>query len=451
MNTTGAHLLIVDDDPNLLRLMNIRLKAEGYRVSTADSGAAGLAVLARETIDLVISDLRMEGMNGIELFEQIQHNYPGLPVIIITAQGSIADAVAATQKGVFGFLIKPVGNSEMRHQILRALDTSPKKLTRGQDQRWREAIKSRSEVMENLLATTEQVAGTNVSVLISGQSGTGKELLAQAIHRASARNENPFVAINCSALPEPLLESELFGHVRGAFSGAVSDHQGLLRAADGGTLFLDEIGDMPLPLQAKLLRVLQDGQVRPVGSTQHFRVDVRILSATHRDLELAMEEGLFRQDLYYRLNVVNLHIPALRERAEDIPLLIKHFLLHISQESGVTAKRFSPDAIEQLVSANWPGNVRQLENFVQQLIALTPGAVIGAAHVRQALSEDGSYIPSFNEARRQFEHEYLSRMLRLTNGNVSQAARLAQRNRTDFYKLLQRHGIKPEQFKEQQD
>ncbi len=451
MNATSAHLLLVDDDPNLLRLMNIRLKAEGYRVSTADSGAAGLALLARETIDLVISDLRMEGMDGIELFEHIQHHYPGLPVIIITAQGSIADAVAATQKGVFGFLIKPVGNSEMRHQILRALDTSPNKLSQGLDQRWREAIKSRSEVMENLLATAEQVAGTGVSVLISGQSGTGKELLAQAIHQASARNNSPFVAINCSALPEPLLESELFGHVRGAFSGAVSDHQGLLRAADGGTLFLDEIGDMPLPLQAKLLRVLQDGQVRPVGSTQHFRVDVRILSATHRDLDLAMEEGHFRQDLYYRLNVVNLHIPALTERAEDIPLLIKHFLLHIAQESGGGAKRFSPDAMEQLVSANWPGNVRQLENFVQQLVALTPGTVIGAAHVRQALSEDGPYILSFSEARRQFEYEYLTRMLRLTNGNVSQAARLAQRNRTDFYKLLQRHAIKPEQFKEAQD
>lgn len=447
MNKTQPqpHLLLVDDDPSLMRLLVLRLEAEGFLLSTASCGGDALALLERESIDLVISDLRMDGMDGIELFDQIQQQYTGLPVIIITAQGSIADAVAATQKGVFGFLTKPINQQELHLQIERGLATSTRKLEHNPDQRWRSPIKSRSPAMESLLATTAQVAGSGVSVLISGQSGTGKELLAQALHQASPRHNKPFIAINCSALPEPLLESELFGHVRGAFSGAVTDHQGLLRAADGGTLFLDEIGDMPMSLQVKLLRVLQDHQVRPVGSTQNHRVDVRIISATHRDLEEAMTNQQFRQDLYYRLNVVNLEIPQLNQRVEDIPLLADHFLTLAC--AGTASKRFASDAMELLVGAQWPGNVRQLQNLVQQLAVLTQGALVSAAQVRQALSDEVAYLPSFNEARRQFERDYLTKVLRLTDGNVSQASRLAQRNRTDFYKLLQRHEIKAEQFK----
>ncbi|MEH6652214.1 MAG: sigma 54-interacting transcriptional regulator [Motiliproteus sp.] len=447
MNKTlpQPHLLLVDDDPSLMRLLVLRLEAEGFVLSTASCGSDALALLEREAIDLVISDLRMDGMDGIELFDQIQHQYTGLPVIIITAQGSIADAVAATQKGVFGFLTKPINQQELHLQIERGLATSTRPLEHSPDQRWRSPIKSRSPAMEALLATTAQVAGSGVSVLISGQSGTGKELLAQALHQASPRHNKPFIAINCSALPEPLLESELFGHVRGAFSGAVTDHQGLLRAADGGTLFLDEIGDMPLSLQVKLLRVLQDHQVRPVGSTQNHRVDVRIISATHRDLEAAMTTQEFRQDLYYRLNVVNLEIPPLNQRVEDIPLLADHFLTLACAD--MEPKRFAPDAVELLVGAQWPGNVRQLQNLVQQIAVLSQGTLVSAAQVRQALSDEVAYLPSFNEARRQFERDYLTKVLRLTEGNVSQASRLAQRNRTDFYKLLQRHEIKAEQFK----
>ena len=447
MSEQRPRLLLVDDDPSLMRLLVLRLEAEGFQVFTADNGIRALEQLDRHTVELVISDLRMDGMDGIELFEQIQQRHSGLPVIIITAQGSIADAVAATQKGVFGFLTKPIDKKELHHLIGRALATSPRQPSQQPGQRWRDHIKSRSQAMENLLAVTGQVAGTGVSVLITGQSGTGKELLAQALHRASSRTDKPFIPINCSALPEPLLESELFGHVRGAFSGAVSDHQGLFRAADGGTLFLDEIGDMPLPLQAKLLRVLQDRQVRPVGSTKSYPIDVRLLSATHRDLEQAMADGDFRQDLFYRINVVNLEIPALNQRPEDIPLLANHFLSLACAQAGSGAKRFTPDALELLVGAQWPGNVRQLENSVQQLMALTPGQVISANQVRQNLSTEVAYLPSYNEARRQFEHDYLSKLLRLTDGNVSQAARLAQRNRTDFYKLLQRHDLKAEQFK----
>ncbi len=447
MSETPSRLLVVDDDPSLMRLLVLRLEAEQYQVVTATNGQEALQVLRSREVDLVISDLRMDEMDGMELFEQVQHYFPGLPVIILTAQGSIPEAVAATQKGVFGFLTKPIDKKELLTQISQALS-----LSRGGGQsrangEWREHILSRSELMERLLATARQVADSDVSVLISGSSGSGKELLAQAIHRASDRNGKSFVAINCSALPEPLLESELFGHVKGAFTGAVSDHQGLFRASHQGTLFLDEIGDMPLSLQVKLLRVLQERQVRPVGSTRSFPVDVRIISATHRNLDKEMADGQFRQDLYYRLNVVNLKLPDLDEREEDIPLLASHFLRGTSKGESGQVTAFSPDAINLLIGASWPGNVRQLENVVQQTAALSTTRVIPANLVRQALAEESGYLPSFNEARHQFERDYLMKVMRLTEGNVSRAAGLAQRNRTDFYKLLQRHDLKAEQFK----
>ncbi len=447
MSEVQHKLLVVDDDPSLLRLLALRLEAQNYHVTTATNGQEALQVLRTHEIDCVVSDLRMDEMNGIELFDQVQHYYPGLPVIILTAQGSIPEAVAATQKGVFGFLTKPFDKDELFKQVDDALNLSRGTGPHSSDNAWRQHILCRSEIMERLLATARQVADSDVSVLISGSSGSGKELLAQAIHQASERKDKPFVAINCSALPEPLLESELFGHVKGAFTGAFSDHQGLFRASHQGTLFLDEIGDMPPALQVKLLRVLQERQVRPVGSTRSFDVDVRVISATHRDLAKDMAEGQFRQDLYYRLNVVNIKLPDLSERAEDIPLLANHFLRQTTKGLAGQATAFSPEAINLLIGASWPGNVRQLENVVQQTVALSNTKVIPANLVRQALAEESGYLPSFNDARHQFERDYLVKVMRLTEGNVSQAAKLAQRNRTDFYKLLQRHGLKTEQFK----
>lgn len=447
MSDSVAKILLVDDDPSLTRLLVLRLEAERYEVITAVNGADALHQLQISDINLVITDLRMDEMDGMELLEHIQRLYPGLPVIMITAQGSIPDAVAATQKGVFGFLTKPIDKKDLMEQITAALSQTRRSGSAGSDKQWRSHIFSRSDVMERLLQTAKHVAASDVSVLISGDSGSGKELLAQAIHRASDRENAPFIAINCGALPEPLLESELFGHAKGAFTGAVNEHLGLFRAADGGTLFLDEIGDMPLALQVKLLRVLQERQVRPVGSTKTYSMDVRIISATHRDLEQAMEDNRFRQDLYYRLNVVNLKVPPLHERREDIPLLANHFLrLSVKgQNSQVTS--FSPDAMNALVGASWPGNVRQLENVVQQTVALSHTKVVPVSLVTKALANETGYLPSFNDARQQFEREYLVKVLRLTEGNVSQAARLAQRNRTDFYKLMQRHALKSEQFK----
>jgi len=283
--------------------------------------------------------------------------------------------------------------------------------------------------------------------LINGESGTGKELIAKAIHYNSPMNESPFVAINCSAMAENLLESELFGHEKGAFTGATRSHEGLFQAAEGGTLMLDEIGDMPMRLQVKLLRVLQESQVRPVGSTEALDIDVRVISATHRDLQELMGQGRFREDLYYRLNVVNIRLPALDDRREDIPMLVAHFLQQISRESDQERKVYAPEAVEMLVTAEWPGNVRQLYNIVRQNVALSRSPVISGEMVQQSLGEHASKLASFTDARDEFTRNYLSQILQITMGNVSQAARLAKRNRTDFYKLLARHELNPDTFK----
>ncbi|BEN41312.1 two-component system response regulator GlrR [Serratia nevei] len=440
-----ANLLLVDDDPSLLKLLGMRLTSEGFHVTTAESGQEALRLLAREQIDLVISDLRMDEMDGMALFAEIQKHQPGMPVIILTAHGSIPDAVAATQQGVFSFLTKPVDRDALYKAIDEALALSA---TPAGDEAWREDIVTRSPLMLRLLEQVKMVAQSDVSVLINGQSGTGKEVVAQAIHAASPRAGKAFIAINCGALPEQLLESELFGHAKGAFTGAVSSREGLFQAAAGGTLFLDEIGDMPLSLQVKLLRVLQERKVRPLGSNRDLDIDVRIISATHRDLQKAMAKNEFREDLYYRLNVVNLKIPALNERAEDIPLLANHLLREAAQRHKPFVRSFSTDAMKRLMTAGWPGNVRQLVNVIEQCVALTSAPVISEALVEQALEGENTALPTFAEARNQFELHYLRKLLQITKGNVTQAARMAGRNRTEFYKLLSRHELDANDFKE---
>ena len=440
-------LLLVDDDASLLKLLAIRLEAEGFEVVTAASASEALQVLRNKPMDLVITDLRMEGASGLELFTQVRYFFPGLPVIIMSAQGTIPEAVSATQMGVFEFLTKPVDKTVLLSAIRAALKQSGATQAKIVEA-WREHVVTRSPVMERILNQVRQVAGSDVSILITGASGSGKELLARAVHEADPQRRGPLVAVNCGALPEQLLESELFGHVKGAFTGAVSEHPGLFRAAQGGTLFLDEIGDMPLPVQVKLLRALQERRVRAVGSTVSEPVDVRIISATNRDLEREMRSGLFREDLFYRLNVVNFHLPSLADRREDIPLLVNHFLRGTSAHQAGKVTSFAPAAIDVMIKAPWPGNVRQLQNVVQRTVALSTTPVIAATLVREALTVEDQYLPSLNQARLQFEHDYLAKVLRLTNGSVTEAALLAQRNRTDFYKLLKRHNIHVEQFKE---
>ena len=439
-----ARLLLVDDDPGLLKLLGMRLVSEGYSVVTAESGPEALRVLGREKVDLVISDLRMDEMDGLQLFSEIQKGHPGMPVIILTAHGSIPDAVAATQQGVFSFLTKPVD----KDALYKAIDEALEQRSPATDEAWRQAIVTRSPLMLRLLEQAGMVAQSDVSVLINGQSGTGKEIVAQAIHNASPRHDKPFVAINCGALPEQLLESELFGHARGAFTGAVSNREGLFQAAEGGTLFLDEIGDMPVALQVKLLRVLQERKVRPLGSNRDIEINVRIISATHRDLPKAMARGEFRADLFYRLNVVNLKIPPLSERTEDIPLLANHLLRQSADRHKPFVRAFSSDAMKRLMAAKWPGNVRQLVNVIEQCVALTSSPVIGDALVEQALEGENTALPTFVEARNQFELNYLRKLLQIIKGNVTHAARMAGRNRTEFYKLLSLHELDANDFKE---
>jgi two-component system, NtrC family, response regulator GlrR len=445
MSGLTGKILLVDDDADLRRLLGIRLAACGHEVESVGSAEQALAALGQYRPDLVITDLRMEAMDGIQLLQELQRTRPGMPVLIITAHGTIPEAVQATQRGAFDFLTKPVD----KEQLLRRVDEALRLSGAGAlDESWQADIITGSQVMRDLLTDARQVASADVSVLITGDSGTGKELLARAIHKASPRRQHPFVAINCGALPENLLESELFGHEKGAFTGAIRDHAGLFRAANGGTLFLDEIGDMPMTLQVKLLRALQEREIRPVGSIRSIPVDVRILSATHRDLDSALAEGRFREDLYYRLKVVKLSLPPLARRLGDIPLLVAHFLEQMAARDGGRRKVYAPEAMELLVTAEWPGNVRQLYNVVEQNVALSPTPVISAALVQKALGSSAGKLPSYAAARDEFTRNYLVQLLQITRGNISQAARLAERNRTEFYKLLSRHRVNPADFKQ---
>ena len=448
--TEAEHkILLVDDDSDLLELLSIRLSASGYEVDCVNSAEAALNRLDVSRPQLVITDMRMSGMDGLALFEQIHRTSPALPAIILTAHGSIPDAVAAVQRGVFGYLAKPFDSKTLLAHIAQALRLTPGSApqTEAPAADWRASIITQSAAMEDLLTRASLVAEGDASVLIQGDSGTGKELLAHAIHDAGKRQARPFVAVNCAAIPEQLLESELFGHVKGAFTGAVRDHKGLFQVAGGGTLFLDEIGDMPLLLQVKLLRVIQERQVRPVGAAQLIDVDVRLISATHRDLKASVAAGEFREDLYYRLNVVSLTIPPLAERREDIALLANHFLRQLAQKYTKKVNGFAPEAMALLVGAPWPGNVRQLMNVVEQCVVLCTGALVSATLVQDAMHKEDIEMVSFEEARKRFERDYLVRVLKITAGNVTQAARLSQRNRTEFYKLLQRHQLDAAVFK----
>jgi two-component system response regulator GlrR len=439
-------ILIVDDDPTLLRLLGILLREEGFDVIAADSGEQALAQLDLAPADLVLSDLRMGGMDGLALFEAVRKRFPALPVIILTAHGTIPDAVDATRRGVFGFIPKPYEQKTLLAEVRRALEHVA---VAGGGTYEDSQIITRNAPMIALLGEARMVAGTEASVLILGPTGSGKELLAQTIHDWSPRARKPFVAINCGAIPEQLLESELFGHVKGSFTGATRDHAGLFQEADGGTLFLDEIGDMPTPLQVKLLRVLQQREVRPIGSVRAVPVDVRVVSATHRDLHDEIEAKRFREDLYYRLNVVSLALPALAERREDVPVLASHFIATLAEKYRKPVQGFAPEALEALVRAGWPGNVRQLFNVVEKCVALCPTALVPMALVERALDKrgGGEEMESLEEARRGFEREYLVRLLKMMRGNVAAAARVAKRNRSDFYTLMKRHDLDPGRFK----
>ncbi len=444
---TKFRILLVDDDVDILSSLSTWLGNEGFEVLTVPSGEDALSQLHTVHPDLVITDLFMGGMSGMELLSAIHKDNPLLPVIMLSGQANIPDAVKATHLGSSAFLTKPIVKEELFEQVNRALRLSSYRSAIANANKKNGEIVYQSKAMAEIIDLAELVGDSNVTVFISGATGTGKEVIAKAIHDYSSRCDQPFIAVNCGAVPEQLLESELFGHEKGAFTGASSRHDGLFQAANNGTLFLDEIGDMPLALQVKLLRVLQDFEVRPVGSTKSQAVDVRIISATHQNLDAAVKEGEFREDLYYRLKVVPIEMPSLADRREDIPLLATHFLTKRAKINQSDVKHFAPDAMDHLMTASWQGNIRQLINVIELCVTLSKTKTIPLSLVKKALQDQPVVMQTLKEAKQEFEKNYLLSVLRLSQGQVANAARIAGRNRTEFYKLLNQHNINPVDFR----
>ncbi len=444
-------ILVVDDDPSLLTLLKMRLHSMGFSVTACGSGGDALTHAQEEPYDFAILDLRLPDTDGLDLMEELHHHQTNLPVLILTAHGCIPNAVQAMKKGAYGYLTKPFEDKELQESIDKALSTKrmSQEIHRLQllvnELYGLENVVARSSEMHAVLQQVARVAKTDTTVCISGETGTGKEVIARVIHCNSPRASKPFMAVNCAAIPETLFESELFGHVKGSFTGAHQNKRGLIQNADKGTLFLDEIGEMPLSLQGKLLRAIQNREILPVGGQVPTKVDVRILAATNKDLEEAVKEGRFREDLYYRIHVVPLWLPPLRQRREDIPLLAQFFLKRSVEHHHKVVKGFSPEAMQTLVTHHWPGNVRELENMIERAVVMSPQDIITEEFLPVSPSDSspqGSLQP-LTEAKEAFEREYLKDLLRATQGNISRASQIAGRYRADFYKLLKKYGLHP--------
>jgi len=452
----SGKLLIVDDDRNLLELIKMRLESLDYEVRATQDEEEAKKVVMEQVFDLAVIDLQLLHQDGISLMEELRLKSPELPVIILTAHGSIESAVEAIKRGAYTYLTKPFDARELTLHIARALEN--RRLTSEID-RLRELLSekydfkniiAKSEKMRMVLESVTRIASTDSTVYIHGESGTGKEAIAQAIHLASGRKDKAFVAVNCAAIPETLLESVLFGHEKGAFTGAVKSSKGLFAQAHEGTIFLDEIGDVPLPVQAKLLRVLQERQFHPVGSEQQLEVDVRIVVATNKNLEDQVKLGLFREDLYYRIHVIPIELPPLRERREDIPLLVEHFIKKISEKMKKKVKGLTPVALQKLMFHDWPGNVRELENTIEYAVAMTTQDMITEELILPTKSsEPENLVKTLKNARDAFEKTYLIQLLEITRGNVSIAAKMSGKYRADFYMLLKKHNLDPAAFKDQ--
>lgn len=442
-------VLVVDDDEGLLHLLKMRLSAMGLQVTSCTTGQDALAAARRAIFDIAITDLRLRGENGLDVTEELLRIHPGLPVIILTAHGSIPNAVEAMQRGAFGYLTKPFDDKELKATIEKAL--SQQRMSR-EIQRLKSLVKelyglenviARSPAMQRLFQQVAQVADSDATILLGGETGTGKEVLARVIHTNSRRSKGPFVALNCAAIPETLFESELFGHVRGAFTSAHGSKRGLFQSANGGTLFLDEIADMPLSMQVKLLRAVQEREVREVGSELATKLDVRILAATNRDLAEAVKAGNFRNDLFYRISVVPLQVPPLRDRRDDIPLLAQHFLKLSAQRINKDVRGFTPAAMQRLMVYTWPGNVRELENAIEKAVVMSRQDMVTPDLLPTSGLTQEVPLKPLTEAKEEFEKAYLKNLLQLTGGNISRAAQFAGRYRADFYKMLRKYGLHP--------
>jgi len=455
--TTGGEVLVVDDEPGIREALERMLAYEGYAVRSVESGPAALAAYRDSPADVVLLDIKMAPMDGLEVLEKLRSEDPDSTVVMISGHGTVETAVEALRKGAHDFLEKPLDRDVVLRRIANALAERELERENAALRRsiggGRSPIVGRSRALERVLETVRRVAPTKAYVLITGENGTGKELVAREIHALSARSDGPFVEVNCAAIPHELIESELFGHEKGAFTGAHARRHGKFELADGGTLFLDEIGDMSLAAQAKVLRALEDGMIQRVGGSESIEVDVRVLAATNKDLEKEITEGDFREDLYYRLNVVPIHVPSLDERKEDIPLLVDHFSRAYCAENGLPEKAFEPEAIESLVARSWPGNVRELRNTVERLVILAPGDAVTIEDVEalsgSARAEAGKRTPaalvmrdlSFSDYRDAAEKAFIERKLEENDWNVSETARQLDMQRSHLYKKIDKYDL----------
>jgi two-component system NtrC family response regulator len=451
---TKGRILVVDDDPSLRRVLQVQLEQEGYEVVVTASAQQALSVLQLRQLDLVITDLKLPGMSGLELLKQIHSQYPQLIIIMLTAFGTVDTAVEAMKTGAYDYLTKPVHPDEMSVVVRRALDhvrlvEQVRTLRLSLNQKYGfENILGRSPALLEVLDMAERAAHSSSTVLIRGETGTGKELLARAIHFNSSRSDSPLVTINCGAIPKELLESELFGHRRGSFTGAVGDKKGRIELADGGTLFLDEIGEMSPDLQVKLLRLIQEGEIEKIGSEARIKVDVRIIAATHRELQAMIEDGSFREDLYYRLAVIPLVMPSLRERSEDIPDLVQHFFRKSQDKNKRTDLAMPPALLPYFTRYRWPGNVRELENVVERIVVLARGGDIAVEDLPLFLRQEKAGIdaleidlPPQGVSLEAIEKELILRALRMCDWNQTRAARYLDISRKTLIYRIEKHGI----------
>jgi DNA-binding NtrC family response regulator len=451
---TEGSILVVDDDPSLRRVLQVQLEQEGYKVAAAASGQQTLSILQVQSFDLVITDLKMPGMSGLELLKHARSQYPQTPIIVLTAFGTVDTAVEAMKAGAYDYLTKPVHPDEMSVVVRRALEhvhlvEQVRTLRTSLNQKYGfENILGRSDVLLEVLDTAARAARSNSTVLIRGETGTGKELLARAIHFNSSRSNNSLVTINCGAIPKDLIESELFGHRRGAFTGAVAEKKGKIELADGGTLFLDEIAEMSPDLQVKLLRLIQEGEIEKVGSEVKAKVDVRIIAASHRDLQAMIEDGTFRDDLYYRLAVIPLMLPPLRERSEDIPDLVQHFFRKSQERNRRPELAMPPALLPYFVRYRWPGNVREMENIVERIVVLARGSHVTIADLPEFLTQERASIdaleidlPSQGISLEAIEKEIILRALRKCDWNQTRAARYLDLSRKTLIYRIEKHGI----------